>query len=387
MNERLQAFFTETWRARVFGDTFAGEDRHAAQAWAEAHLEDLAARTTRTTIAMIAPGIPEWNQQKIDYEASKSTFKTTVFGIALASGYIQNPDLLVPFGSAVNGMYWGNDQVDSGGPVADVTIDAINQLVGTTGVTLTGSADNHQVRARRRALEQISTHIRTFARPEDVPYVADCFYGQVLGNEVAVQLLSREYAAARDKATFLATHGAEFAERSTISAGFPSISSGLYSILRQQESVPPLSTVYGNEDMTKLLQVSNVFARLLDELGDWPKDGRGLNGDGPVPNTFVLNVFNQYHPSIVERYCELAFIPKDERAELHNAIADFHNDKPANGRRVIKALCAHIKRYYAELPPDIRTTFKEYIRAAKRVGEISLINVLGDEALRPKRQG
>jgi len=385
MKEQLQALLAETWQSRVFGDTFTDEDPRAVQAWAETHLGDLADRTASETVAMIAAGMPEWDAAKTTEAARNSTLKTTAFGIALTGGQVQHPDLLVRFGTAVNGMYWGNDQVDGGGPVADVTIDAINQLLGRDAEQRSGSASEPVVRARLAALRHIDSNIRAFARPEDVPYVRDCFYGQVLGNEVAVQLLSREYAAATDKEAFLAAHATVFADASTISAGFPSISSGLYSIWRRQESLPPLAEVYDSRDMTTLLQVSNVFARLLDELGDWPKDGRGLGRNEPVPNTFVLNIFNQYDPTVVEEYCKLACIPEDERPGLHEAIANFHSDESGHGRRIIASLCAQIKRHYAELPTDVRTTFDRYIKAAKRVGEISLINVLGDEALRPQQ--
>jgi hypothetical protein len=385
MGEQLQVLLAETRASRVFGDTFAGEDPRIAETWAETHLSDLAARTAEKTAAMIRPGMPEWDEATVKREVRKSTLKTTAFGIALTGGRIQDPDRLVHFGAAVNGMYWGNDQVDSGGPIADVTIEAITRLLDTNRAITLGPTDEHCVQARLTALRHIGANIHAFTQPEDAPYVADCFYDQVLGNEVAVQLLSRGYAAAGNRALFLASHGAEFAERSTISAGFPSISSGLYSIYRQQQPLPPLSEIYENEDMTNLLQVSNVFARLLDELGDSPKDGRGLDGDSPVPHTFVLNVFNQYDPAVVERYCELAFIPRDERAALHEAIASFHSDKPAQGTRVIATLCKHIRRYYAELPSDVRSEFGTYIGVAKRVGEISLLNVLGDEALRPEQ--
>ncbi|HEX7963102.1 MAG TPA: hypothetical protein VF466_00780 [Candidatus Saccharimonadales bacterium] len=385
MSEQLDALLAETHASRVFGDTFAGEDPRAASEWAQTHLGTLAAQTAAETIAMIAPSRSDWSKTAIVQEAQQSTLKTTAFGIALTGGRVQNPDLLVRFGAAVNGMYWGNDQVDGGGPVADATIDAISLLLGTDRARLSGPNHEQSVQARLAALRHIATNIRLFALPEDAPYVVDCFYGQVLGNEVDVQLLSRGYAAAADRSAFLTAHGAKFAEHSTVSAGFPSISSGLYSIYRRQEPLPPLSEVYDSEHMTELLQVSNVFARLLDELGDSPKDGRGLDASGAASNTFVLNAFNQYDPGIVERYCELACIPQDERAAMHEAIANFHGNEAVASRRVIAALCAHIKRFYAELPPDVRAHFKEYIGVAKRVGEISLVNVLGDEALQPKR--
>ncbi len=340
------------------------------------------AATTAESIAAYVPGFPDREEADITGNVGASSVKSTVFATALTIGEIKDSRLLVPLGVAVNGMYLMNDSIDGGSPQSDVTMEAIGWVMGGRAVPEEASP---ALKARIQAIGNIEKAIRAFARPEDVPFVRACFYDQVLAHEVAIQALSRGYVAAKDKRAFLAEYGMSMAHDSTESAGFGSVSSGVYGGYRLQDgSLPPLSEVYGSPDVRALLQTYNVFARLLDDLGDWQKDGRGEHGDSPVPNIFVLNPFNQYHPSIIQTFCQLAAIPSEREAVLHDAIANFHTDRSTHSKRVIDTLCAHMRDTVLELPRDVHKEFGTYIDLAKRVGEIALVNQLGDDALRPQ---
>lgn len=352
---------------------FPDGDLQERLAWADQQLPPLLGATARAAAEAYLPGMPEKNKS----ELAATTVKTGAFGIALTIGEIQNTRRLVDFGAGVVGMYFGNDSIDGGGQAADDTMEAIASLRGGAA----GGPPDPRLQARRRAVGRISAFIEAFAAPEDRAVVNDCFYGQVLDHEVKIQQLSRGYTAATDKQAFLAAHGTQLAEYSTISAGFPSISSGLYSIYWQEnQQLPPLHEIYRSQPMVRLLQVCNVFARLLDDLGDWRKD----MGD-PAKNTFVLTPFTRYHHAIVERYGELAGMPEKQRAKLDTAIRDFHTDPAGNGASISNLLCAHLNHYMDNLPAPERTKFRQYITLCRRVAEIALVNAAGDDALRPQQ--
>ena len=169
------------------------------------------------------------------------------------------------------------------------------------------------------------------AKPEDTSLVQACFIDQVLVHEVETQQLSQDFLASGKDPNFIAAHAARLAEIATISAGFPSISSSLYAIYRQHDpALPPLSEVYDNPVITNLLQACNVVVRLWDELGDWKMD----SGYDPNKGIFVINPFNEYHPAVIQRFCELAAIHDPAQiAALQQAFAEFHSSDQAREQR------------------------------------------------------
>jgi hypothetical protein len=314
------------------------------------------------------PEVPHAAMAKI--VTSEIMPKTLAFCPALTVGEVDDPVRLGAVASAVALMYWGDQTMDRG----DAAMPQAIELLGGTA-----QSTDPIVQARFKALCGIEQKIRHLARPEDAPYVLACFYDQVLKHEVYLHRLSKDYQAVADKPAFVAEHAVRIAEITTISAGFPSISSSLYAIYRQaQPDLPPLKAVYANSDMTQLLQVCNVVVRLWDELGDWQMDA----GHDPSKGLFVINPFNEYNPAMLQRFCELADIRNASHSKaLQKAVGEFHHDRQAHTATVLQVLSEHTRSYFANLKPDLVAEYGQYITLCKRVMEIGYVNRIGDIAL------
>lgn len=315
--------------------------------------------------------MPELDQQTIQKIASQEIIpKTIAFCPALTVGEIDDIPRLSAIATAVALMYWGDQTMDRGD---EAVAQAIELLATPQPPT------DPVVRARRGALTHIKALIDQLALPDDAPYVLACFYDQVLKHEVTLHRLSQEYLAAPDRQRFLADHASLIAETTTISAGFPSIASSLYAIYRQHDTaLPPLAHIYSSTAMTNLLQVCNVVVRLWDELGDWQMD----SGHDPRKGLFVINPLNEYHPAIVRRFCELAFIDDARQIRtLQEACANFHTDHQKYTPVILATLREHIRQYLLALDSRLSAPFGQYVTLCKRVMEIGYVNRIGDIAL------
>jgi len=244
-------------------------------------------------------------------------------------------------------------------------------------------------RHRLTALNLIEANIRAGGNgrgvgpPEDHPFIIPCFYDQVLRNEAYMQRLSHRFLQTRDQERFMERNGAHIADVTTVSAGFPSVTSSLYGIYRLKDpKLPQLSEIYSNIPMQQLLQTCNVVSRVWDELGDWFMD----SGAVPEKGVFVINPFNEYNPSTVERYCELAFI-KDpgQVALLKHAFENFHNsdsERQVHSAFILETLRLHIRDYVNSIgdrmPPHLVKRYGTYIMLCKRVLEFAYVNRKGD---------
>ncbi|HSX17441.1 MAG TPA: hypothetical protein VLH86_05075 [Patescibacteria group bacterium] len=379
INTQLKTFLGATWQSPVFGDTFPGEDNSQRLAWAEAQLGAIAKAVAAELAGIIAEGMPELSQDEVQHIVKTEIIpKTLAFCPALTIGEIDDIPRLSAVSTAVCVMYWGDQTMDRG----DTTMA---EAIALLGKKKPGTVSK-LAQARFQGLQHIQAKIEELAKPEDTALVTDCFYGQVLHNEEVMHQLSLAYLKTGKDQAFLQEHSTQLAEISTVSAGFPSISSSLYAIYRQHDaSLLPLSAIYGNTAMTNLLQTCNVVVRLWDELGDWEMD----SGYDPSKGQFVINPFNQYDPAIVQRFCELAFIIKPtEVAALQQAFSEFHTSdatRHQHGAYILDALRTHIRQYMAatiaDLPPADYKAFERYIILCKRVLEIGYVNRIGDIAL------
>jgi hypothetical protein len=348
-------------------------------AWAKQQLGAIAAAITGPLVGRILAGMPELGEPASKRIVTGEILpKTLAFCPALTVGDLDDVPRLGSVTMAVALMYWGDQTMDRGD---EATAEAIMLLGNDSPAVLEKASQAAQ--ARFSALRHIQDEISQLALPEDAPFVVDCFYGQVLHNEVRMHNLSLEYLASGKAAAFLAEHASGLAEISTISAGFPSISSALYAIYRQHDpSLVPLTKIYGDPVMTNLLQVCNVVVRLWDELGDWEMD----SGYDPSKGEFVINPFNQYDPAFVGRFCELAFITDAAQvAAMQQAFASFHENKTTRqeqGSYILMALREHIRSYMtavvAGLPAPARKDYTQYLTLCKRVMEIGWVNRIGD---------
>lgn len=375
-NKLLEQFLRSTWKSPVFGDTFSIDDTPHLLAWAEQQLSIIATAVASELTTIIAAGMPDLEVGKVKKIVRHEILpKTLAFCPALTIGEVDDIPRLSDIAIAVGLMYWGDQTTDRGDTAMPQAIELLSEGVSHNPDPI--------VAARLKSLKYIKEKITHLALPEDVPYVLACFYDQVLLSEVVMHRLSQEYLAAMDQSAFLSANAEQLARITTMSAGFPSISSSLYAIYRQHNpTLPPLSEVYQNHLLTDLLQVSNVVVRLWDELGDWRMDA----GQDPSKGLFVINPFNQYDPVLVRQFCELAFITNDIDA-IQRAFQHFHDSAEArqkHGDFILNILRSHIRHYLSRLSarsPGVSKQFEQYIILCKRVAEIGYVNRVGDIAL------
>ncbi|HEX6461824.1 MAG TPA: hypothetical protein VFZ58_00940 [Candidatus Saccharimonadales bacterium] len=381
MEHQMKRFLAETWANPVFDDTFPEEKTIERLTWVRRHLGTLALPVALELRSVLSAST-EWSQAAIaKVVEGEVRDKTIAFSAALSVGEIENLQSLRALSVAVGLMYTADQTIDRGD---EPMVDAVERW-GSHTTSHTPNAPKTQ--ARSIMLSHIQNKIDILARPEDAPFVKDCFLQQVLENEALMYRWSREYESSSipDRQIFLAEHARKLAETTTVNAGFPSISSSLYAIYRQHDTtLPPLSEIYTSQAITNLLQVCNVTARIWDELGDWEMD----SGRYPEKGIFVINPFNQYHPATVDRYCELAFITNARQVNaIQHTFANFHHSEAARQQHtslILEVLRDHIRQYMAQLKnntPDVWNKFEHYITLCKRVMEISYVNRMGDIAL------
>lgn len=372
----------ETIGSPVFSNTF--EEDPARLKLVIGHLGATAKIAQPRLTSIVQEGMPEWEPEQVSHVVDDEIMnKLQAFYPFLSYGELGDYiDLLAAGTVSVGVMYWG-DQTNDRGDLH--TTRALEVLGLRPQPKLRGMA-----RHRLAALNHIEKNIRAggdgrgIAPLEDIPYILSCFTDQVLRNEARMQRLSRRFLRTPNQEKFMERNGAHIANVTTVSAGFPSVSSSLYGMYRhgKPKELPPLSEIYSNIPMQQLIQACNVVVRIWDELGDWLMD----TGVRPDKGVMVINPLNEYDPSTVERYCELAFI-KDpgQVALLKHAFKNFHNssgERELHSAYILETLRVHIRDYVntldQRLPPDLVKRYKPYVTLCKRVLEIGYVNRKGD---------
>ncbi|HSX34848.1 MAG TPA: hypothetical protein VLF62_04355 [Candidatus Saccharimonadales bacterium] len=367
----------------VFGDTFVADPARFKLILGSVGVVTEIAQPRLTEI--VHRGMPEWSDAEVNHVVGNEIMsKLRAAYPGLSYGELSDyADVMAAGTVSVGVMYWGDQTGDRG----DRAMSRACEVAGARPVPMLRGA----ARFRLAGLNRIETNIRSggdkrgVGPPEDQNFIVPCFYDQVLHNEAYLQRLSRQYthANAAGKQKFLEHNGAHIADVTTVSAGFPSVSSSLYGIYRLKDpKLAPLSEIYSNIPMQQLIQTCNVVARVWDELGDWYMD----SGARPDKGIFVINPFNEYHPSTVERYCELAFIQDPGQvALLKHAFANFHNssgERQMHSAYILETLRVHVRNYVntldKRLPPHLVKRYEQYVTLCKRVLEFAYVNRKGD---------
>jgi len=360
----------QTHQGAVFGEgrAFGMLKADATQGLArdaQAIARSLAKRLT-LCLERALPGV---SQAEIHSTVQEVVPKTAVFVPALTAGELageRNQERLTLAAVAVGCMYVADQLTDRGD---EAMLKAIEAWPGHAALN-----------PRRAVLEEMQHAIQELARPEDVAAVLECFDQKVLANEARLHRLSSAFKMGSliEREAFLDTHAERLAELMTEDAGFQSVTSSLYSIYRQNDpTLPPVVEIHANPFMQELLQVCNAAARIADEYGDWWMDA----GNDVKYGVFSINPFNQYHPAMVGRFCQLAGIETARVAEIQVAFRDFHTneaERKTNGAFITEVFFDQMRRqvhayYQATHPP-----YDKYIELCMRVGEISYVNMMGD---------
>lgn len=331
----------------------------------------------------IRKAMPDWSDSEVRKIMKEIGPKAVSFCPALTAGELTGKDdihRLAAAASAIGVMYFADQSMDRGD---ETMVAAIEELCGYNPIV--SQEDTSKVHSRLAALQHIESNVNNLALTDDAPFVLDCYNKQVLYNEVLLHKLSLEYLQleSTDKQQeFLGRYAEQLAMLMVIDAGFPSVTASLYAIYRQNDSdLLPLSVVHADENILKILRICNTVVRIADEVGDWEIDA----GHHPEWGTFSINPFNQYHPAIVFRLCELAYIQDDALvASLQQAFREFHTSKENTeryGKYITDTFFNHIRGYINELPGDVVNMHSRYITLCKRVLEIGSVNIMGDKAL------
>jgi len=330
----------------------------------------------------IKKAIPELSDQEVQRIMKEIGPKAVGFCPALTAGELtgeENVRRLAAAASAIGVMYFADQSMDRGD---ELMVSAIERLNGATDEATGGEVE--AIVTRRSALSHIESNIDALALPEDAPVVLDCYNQQVLHNEVLLHKLSVQYMELdqNQQQEFLTIHAKEIVDLMVTDAGFPSVTTSLYAIYRQNDAnLLPLADVHADNAISKLIQICNAVVRIADEAGDWEVDA----GHHPEWGIFVINPFNQYHPDIIERFCELACIEdEDVKASLQQAFKEFHTDKATtqkNAAYITRIFFDHVRDYINALPADVQATHSRYVLLCKRVLEIGHVNMMGDIAL------
>lgn len=279
------------------------------------------------------------------------------------------------------GMYGADQTMDRGDKPM---VEAVG-LLDRYGRVIGGPSKDPKVDNRLNLLSIIGANIDQFALNPEVEILREHFYGNVLGNELTHRKLTDLFNNSDNHRQFLLEHGRELAEITTVSAGFPTVSASWYAIFRQQDqTLPELAELYADPYIQKLERVSNVCARLLDEVGDWKMDA-GKTDMG----IFVVNPFNQYHRTFVDAYCDLGNIKGDRKDILHHSMDNFHQDRKKHTAIVMQLFKEHASEYMrsmdrvvAEMSDGpLKRGYEIYVTLCKRVMGICFVNAIGDPAL------
>jgi hypothetical protein len=378
----LDTLIQATFQGPVFGRNIAfGTDASANIPTIKKQIAEISQYFKTELTQRITDALPSADTSTIARLLAEITPKSVTFCPALTAGELTGRDntrRLAGTASAIGIMYFADQSVDRGD---EHMAEAIDYLCGKKQPRSVPP----EVTSRLSALRHIRTNIETFALPEDVPFVLDCYDQQVLMNEVALHRLSNEYAqiSPTKQQAFLDQAVDNITDRMISDAGFPSVTASLYAAYRHQDrSLTPLADVHNDPDIKPLLRLCNVVVRVADELGDYDIDA----GHHPEWGTFSINPFNQYHPRFFELFCEQARLRDPLVVEhLQRACREFPRADVSGRSSLASSIAAilfdHARQTFNTLPADLVARHTLYIQLCKRVLEIGHVNMVGDRAL------
>jgi hypothetical protein len=372
IQQKVIHLLTKTYASPVFGDSFGVSDSQRVQT-ATTQILQVAAEVSSTLCRHIIDAYPGCTPQQAQAIAAEIIPKAVVFSSGLTAAELPSQtNRLGGITLAIGLMYFIDQTVDRGDEAAAQAVEAYANRPDPGIVPI------------HRCMDAIRAAIDNVALLEDAGRVAECFIDEVLLREVRLQRLSQQYyqLPSNQQEAFLERHAPELAELMTIDAGFPSVSSTLYALYRQETpSLPPLAAVYREPLLEMLLQICNVVVRIADEVGDWDVDA----GTYPEKGVFCINVCNQPHPALLLELYRNAHIDATMASTLNTLFTQFKNapadTKEQYGEQIIDILIHHAKQYIAALPADITGRYRQYVTLCKRVLEIGYVNRMGDRAL------
>ncbi len=372
--ELISKLIEQTHVGLVFGPdrAFGAIDSDRVQAIAR-QAQVIAISMSERLGRCLTQALPEMQPADIQQMLGEVAPKTAVFVPALTAGELTgevSQQKLALSAVAVGCMYLADQLTDRGDRAM---LEAIEAFCSGKPV-VPGNP-------RLAILQEMQTAIYELALEQDAPVVLECFDQKVLANEARLHRLSSEFASLtiHGQDAFLDQHAAHIAELMVEDAGFQSVTSSLYAIYRQNDSsLPPLAEIHADPYISHLLQVCNAAARVADEYGDWWMDA----GSDPKYGVFSINPFNQYHPLMVGKLCELAAINDETEVRLvQREFVRFHISevqRVTSGTYVTERFFNQMRRAVDGHYAGSERRYDKYVELCMRVGEISYVNMMGD---------
>ncbi|HSW65565.1 MAG TPA: hypothetical protein VLI54_00310 [Bacillota bacterium] len=394
-SEFLGQLLDASHAGHVFGEGVAfGELEASRRAAIGALTTDIMTGVTERMHPVFRKALPEMTSDDVDDKLQQMIVKAGVFMPALTVGELIDDDdreLLTLATQSLCCMYGLDELTDRGDIKARL---AIERFTGVTKpfageVRQAAPADARGVTARVGILKHMAACINKFAFTGDAPDVLECYDQRVLRNEARLQRLSDSYYDFPEigRQAFLSQHAEHIADLMVADAGFQSVTASLHTIYRHKDIIlPSIAELHSHSAIVRLLEVCNAVARVADERGDWWMDA----GNDKRFGVFSINPFNEYHPAMVGRLCELAgIVDEAEVAALCGHFEAFSKADPADqttrdyhGNEVTSHFFQRMRDEVASLkdslPGETYQRFSKYITLCMRVGEISFVNMMGD---------
>ncbi|MDB5181667.1 MAG: hypothetical protein JWP13_430 [Candidatus Saccharibacteria bacterium] len=341
--------------------------------------------------SLVATAHPEYEDQpdtreKADKEVSYVTLKAVGFCGLLAAGQIEDTELIKNDVYGICMMYLADQAVDNNDEHMSLSLETLYGLRQP-------HPDDHPYMAAHMTLPlRIPHYLRNAVLPDDLPRVRVCFEDQVLMNEVRHHRASEELLRIGENPTavraFWENRGDDIAEMITVMAGFPSVSHSLHAAHRRDNPalrLPALQEIDDQPELIRMLRISNVLVRLLDDAGDSDTDW----GNDPERGIFCINWLNQARQAgirLIEPLMRLGEIPQAAQQGLTEVLMDFGNPDQAAHKQEMRDHIARFALTHAQntmdaLPVKVKSKYGQYIQYAKRVHIIGQENIEGDKAL------
>lgn len=315
--------------------------------------------------------------------------KAVIYSGLLAAGQIKNTEAVSDTVHAISMMYLSDQAIDDGD---EHMLVAVEQLYASR---LARPDDPPYTERHKSLAARIPLFLSNAVLLDDLPRVQTCYEDQVLRREARHRRLSNERLGIEGDSqaiqAFWEKMGDTVARTITVMAGFPSVSHSLHAAHRRDNpelGLPPLRTIDLEPEMTRLLRISNVIVRLLDDLGDSQTDW-GVDRERGLFSLNWLNQAREAGPYLLDPLMRLGEIPVSDQSELADALMTFSDPREQSGTAdstaYIRAFTLkHAQNLMADVSPVNQKRYRQYIQYAKRVHIIGQDNAAGDAALAEK---
>ncbi|GEM_PF-913916 len=362
LNKKLVELLMAVRANYVFPDSFDSSiplDQAALEQLADMHQRLVGLFTDIVYRAM--PEAPD----KANEFVYQIVVKSTAFCSAVALGEIDDTERLATTAACIALCYWVDHAMDRGDQAM------IQALVCLLHNTPPEEIQEPTVRARHEAIAGIERLLESFAADEgDLDALAHCIYEHTLFREMHVVELSQQYLAAEDKEQFWAENAEQISWLSITSTALIFVAGMVYQLYRRAlPELPGLPEILANQEIIDAVHMTaNAAIRGWDDLGDRFIDA-GAEGSW---GNFVINLFNQPHPVLLNSFLTMSGVPAEG---LNEAVRILTCGEEAP---VVEFFVELVRSKFAAISTETATKYEVFLTMIKRVVEAGFVNRLSD---------